>query len=358
MLRPAIRSCLVSLAMAPALAYALEVTLEGSFSLGAIVLDGIGVDEVSGEVFVHNRGSGITVLTPAGAVLRTLPSPGNLSNDFDLDIALRDIVIGGVTVPAGTLLAFNGDDSPERLYGLDPATGFVLASVALTSQSMVGGADVPAANGVVAIDYVSDQLRYLNPDTGATLSVVVQQLPFDINYGDVDYATLTDRLLLVSSNVPSIRELDGNGFCMRDIPFGQLSIGQVSGIALDETRGDYWLSSTDGSVYRVKIAPTQVDTDGDGVQDEDDNCLDAANPDQRDADADGIGNACDADLNNNCVVNFEDVGLMKAVFFSNDPVADLNGDGVVNFLDVGMLKSQIFQVPGPSGEGGPCGCGI
>jgi hypothetical protein len=42
----------------------------------------------------------------------------------------------------------------------------------------------------------------------------------------------------------------------------------------------------------VMVAP---DNDGDGVRDPTDNCMTVANTDQRDADADGVGDACDPD---------------------------------------------------------------
>lgn len=39
--------------------------------------------------------------------------------------------------------------------------------------------------------------------------------------------------------------------------------------------------------------PAELDVDGDGVADDDDNCPDVANAGQRDEDGDGVGNACD-----------------------------------------------------------------
>jgi hypothetical protein len=91
------------------------------------------------------------------------------------------------------------------------------------------------------------------------------------------------------------------------------------------------------------------DSDEDGVLDNVDNCTLVPNADQRDSNDDGYGNACDPDLDDNGIVNFLDVGLMKSVFFTDDANADLDGNGSVNFLDVGILKEFVFQAPGPSG---------
>ena len=103
----------------------------------------------------------------------------------------------------------------------------------------------------------------------------------------------------------------------------------------------------------VTTAPI-ADADGDGVADDADNCLTVANPDQRDSNADGFGNLCDADLDNDCTVNFIDLGLMKSVFFSADPDADLDGDGSVNFVDLGKMDAAFFHAPGPSGVPNLC----
>jgi hypothetical protein len=107
-----------------------------------------------------------------------------------------------------------------------------------------------------------------------------------------------------------------------------------------------------GNAYLIFGRP--ADADGDGVPQANDNCTSIANADQRDTDSDGIGNACDADLDNNCQVNFNDLALLKAVFFTGDPNADFNGDGTVNFADLGIMQQGFFQPPGPSGVPNAC----
>ena len=100
----------------------------------------------------------------------------------------------------------------------------------------------------------------------------------------------------------------------------------------------------------VASIATAADQDGDAVDDATDNCSLAVNADQRDTDADGFGNACDADFNNDCSINSADLGIMRSVFFSGDANVDLNGDGSVNVLDLSLLKTLYFQPPGPSGR--------
>ena len=96
------------------------------------------------------------------------------------------------------------------------------------------------------------------------------------------------------------------------------------------------------------------DTDSDGVDDASDNCISVANADQRDTDADAIGNVCDPDVAapNDCMVNFADLNLYKINFFqSGDLDTDNNNDGQTNFADLTILKNFFFGPPGPSAAG-------
>ena len=83
-----------------------------------------------------------------------------------------------------------------------------------------------------------------------------------------------------------------------------------------------------------------VDTDGDGVADSVDNCPALPNPEQRDADGNGVGDLCDPncpDLDGANPVNFFDFATLGSVWRHDDPntPGDLNADGAVDLRDLG-----------------------
>ncbi len=123
-------------------------------------------------------------------------------------------------------------------------------------------------------------------------------------------------------------------------------------------RGTDGRASFKSNVSEVAVLATNpVDTDADGVLDLSDNCRDVSNANQLDADADGIGNACDADLTQNCLIDFEDLSVLKERMFSDDAAADFDGDGNVSFLDLQVMKDGFFGAPGPSGTANICDAG-
>jgi len=97
-----------------------------------------------------------------------------------------------------------------------------------------------------------------------------------------------------------------------------------------------------------------IDTDGDTVPDPIDNCTLVPNPGQCDSDADGFGNHCDGDLNNNDFTNAQDTTLFRAQLGlpSNPPLyneADLNCNGFVNSQDTTLFRQLLGRPAGPAG---------
>jgi hypothetical protein len=108
--------------------------------------------------------------------------------------------------------------------------------------------------------------------------------------------------------------------------------------------------------YVLAVRPGDIglvppDSDGDGVTDDIDNCTLVPNASQLDSDGDGYGNACDADFNNDGIVNINDFNRLKArlgITPVTDVVVDMDGNGAVNINDLNRVKSYIGHPPGPS----------
>ncbi|MDH5254351.1 MAG: 5'-nucleotidase C-terminal domain-containing protein, partial [Gammaproteobacteria bacterium] len=105
------------------------------------------------------------------------------------------------------------------------------------------------------------------------------------------------------------------------------------------------------------------DTDGDGVLDAADNCTLVANPAQADSDADGYGNRCDGDMNNNGSTNAQDTTLFRQQLGQPSVAptynaADINANGAVNAQDITLFRKLLGSPPGPSGLScaGTIGC--
>lgn len=114
--------------------------------------------------------------------------------------------------------------------------------------------------------------------------------------------------------------------------------------------GTVTVSGIEGSTSTTVVVYSYLlDSDGDGVLDNSDNCQWVSNADQRDSNGDGYGNICDTDLNNDGITNGLDVGVLRVEFLTSGPDSDFNNDGIVNGLDVGIMRTYFLMPPGPSG---------
>ena len=112
--------------------------------------------------------------------------------------------------------------------------------------------------------------------------------------------------------------------------------------------GDGTLSGAEVNLGSVSTLPCP-DSDRDGIPDHSDNCTFEPNPKQCDGDRDGYGNACDADFNQDLIVDSLDISPFRAGFGTTNPVTDLNCDGITDSLDIAPFRRLFGRPPGPSG---------
>jgi FtsP/CotA-like multicopper oxidase with cupredoxin domain len=127
-----------------------------------------------------------------------------------------------------------------------------------------------------------------------------------------------------------------------------IKTGNTAVAAASDLDSDDVLDSADNCVMAANPGQQDTGDGGDGVGDACDNCINVANADQRDTDSDGYGNACDADFNQNGVVDSTDLSDLKTALRSTAPDQDLNGNGVVDSTDYSIAKGYLRQPPGPS----------
>lgn len=149
----------------------------------------------------------------------------------------------------------------------------------------------------------------------------------DVKYfdGDVYNCELSwnapDSVSVIVTATPAGGQLKNNynstngSFWLRDIEW---SVSYI----LSYDHPEHGLISNRCDVGTVKC-PSSSDTDGDGVPDDEDNCVLIANEDQIDSDGDGIGDACEPDTDGDTIIDDID----NCIFIANTDQVDYDQDG-------------------------------
>jgi hypothetical protein len=202
-------------------------------------------------------GSEIDHYASDGSFLGSLPRPGGSANDVDLDVLSVPMMLAGVSIPAGTLLFFDGESGACEVYATDPITGTVLASLvtAFGMSHVVGGCYAPATGTLFLLqDRVvgggnANLVAEIDPSTGAILSTFSTIASgVNVNFGDIDASLVTGNLYIVSSAEASIFEFTPAGVLVAayDLPTG---VGGLAGLATDDVSGGAWVASSSGTIW-------------------------------------------------------------------------------------------------------------
>jgi hypothetical protein len=240
----------------------------------------------------------------------------------------------------GTLYSADWDDASgrSRLIRIDRATGagaLVGSHLMATDLRIVGLSCAPDGTTLWALGAGSGgrpaELLTLSPTTGiesvigATGTAVGALQALELDRGAV-----STRLLAAGAGVYSLDPATGTATLLGG------SFAGVRGLAMPQpSAGPDW--------------------DNDGIVDALDNCRNLPNFDQLDVNADGYGNACDGDFDNNGIVGAQDFFFFRRAFGLSpgdrffDLAPDMNGDGVVGTADFSRWLRTFGSPPGPSG---------
>ncbi len=238
---------------------AAAIELVGSFNPGIGGLSAVAYDDVSGNVFVYPIfGSEISEYTPDGTLVDTIPVPGDVSDEIDLDFATSPVDVAGTIVPTNTLLVLNDEAGDGAFFALDKNDGSILASTtypAAPGGQSVGASFLDSSNSLFTVDWIQDTVVEIDTFDGSALSsfsvVPGGAPPFDIFFGDLDVSQADDRLLLVSSTQNILRVLESDGSLVVDVDYGVLGVSGLSGAAFDDATGELRVSSTTGLVFQL-----------------------------------------------------------------------------------------------------------
>jgi hypothetical protein len=235
-----------------------SLSLLGQFNPGLGQLVSAGFDPSSDRVWIYSGfGSTLNSYSRTGTFQSSLNRPGEGANDVDIDFTALGFTLGSTSVPVGSLLFINGESGTADIYAMNPASGSVIASLATAfgASHVVGGAYHHDRGTFFLVadrnDVNPSTIAEIDPVTGSVLnSFGTGGGGYTINFGDLDISQATGNLFLVSSDESSIRELTPSGVFVRDLPLPG-GVGSLSGIAIDDTRGEAFLTGTGGLVWQV-----------------------------------------------------------------------------------------------------------
>ena len=219
----------------------------------------VGFNPVTGDLALYEAfGATIDIFSADGALLRSIPRPGDSSNSFDLDYATEQLTLNGVSVPAGALLVTNSRFGIDQIYALDPVDGTVLSSLAtrFSANALVGGAHHPIRNSFFVINQIDETLTEIDPSNGSRLGGFdLSDFGYEVDFGDVAVDPSTGELLIVSSTRNVILRVtpDGDLRGVAALPAGVSSLSGVAAIDADEI----YVSSTLGEVFRLGFFPAR-----------------------------------------------------------------------------------------------------
>jgi len=230
---------------------------------GRGALAGCGFDPATERIWVYAANSDdLRSYTKDGRLVGSVPRPGEKADDVDIEIAPEPLALGSTAVPSGTVLFINGETGPAEIYAVNASNGVVIATLRTEFgvSHVVGGAYHPGRDTFFLVQDCApaagerNRIAEIDPANGKVLNSFSIEPFFSVGAGDVEVDASSGHLFVVSSVESRIAEFTPTGELVKHLklPGG---VSKLSGIGMDEARGEVWVSGKGGTVWHVGGLP-------------------------------------------------------------------------------------------------------
>jgi hypothetical protein len=235
---------------------------------GLGLLRDVAFDPASGQLWVIDNGTpakidrvDMTTGQVQQSITLTIAGFGTtvVSGGAGLQVVPAAMTLGSTTVPAGSLLLFNGTTSHDRVTAVNPVTGAVIATLVLGQDyNLSAGVYDPTSGHLFVLDRRTATTRIVEIDPVNAAEVSNFAAPFNAGEAGLAINLTTGNLWYGSGGSTNVAELTRTGMTFTGTVLRQVNLapqhfsGGVSDLVFDAS-GRLLVASTEGRVHVAAV---------------------------------------------------------------------------------------------------------